>query len=268
MSKNLYIIPTPIGNLNDFTLRSIEVLKNVNYILCEDTKVTGKIKHHLELDAKLISLHKFNEASRVEEVKKILIDNDVALVSDAGTPTISDPGQLLIKELKNEIDINIIPLPGANAITTALSGSGLEFSSFTFVGFFEKEKNKIINKIYDHINSDAIVSYESPNRILKTLNFIKEEFGDIKVVVARELTKIYEEIINDKISNILNREYKGEIVLIIPTAQIEIKNEFETHIDKLIELGLSDRDVISYLTSTTDFKKNEIYEYLKNNKKV
>lgn len=261
--NKLYVIPTPIGNLSDFTLRSIEILKSVKYLLCEDTKVTGKIKQHLSLDVKMISLHKFNEASRVEEVKSLLLESDVALVSDAGTPTISDPGQLLINKLKKE-NVDIIPLPGANAITTALSGSGLEFSSFTFVGFFEKEKNKIINKIKEHLNSDVIVSYESPNRINKTLTFIKEEFGDIRVVVARELTKIYEEIINDTISNILSREYKGEIVLLIPTSEIEKVNELEVHVNKLVEVGLSDRSIIDYLTSTTEYKKNDIYEILKN----
>ncbi len=265
--NKLFVIPTPIGNLNDFTLRSIETLKNVKYLLCEDTKVTGKIKQHLSLDVKLISLHKFNEVSRIEEVKELLNESDVALVSDAGTPTISDPGQLLIKELKDN-GVEIIPLPGSNAITTALSGSGLEFSSFTFVGFFEKEKNKIINKINEHINSDVIVSYESPNRILKTLDYIKEEFGDIKVVIARELTKIYEEIIHENISTLLNREYKGEIVLLIPTIEMIKVSELSIHINKLVEVGLSDKSIIDYLTSTTEFKKNDIYNYLKNNKKV
>ncbi len=265
--NKLYVVPTPIGNLSDFTLRSIEILKSVNYILCEDTKVTGKLKQHLELDAKLISLHKFNEASRIDEVKNLLLDNDVVLVSDAGTPTISDPGQLLIKELKTE-GIDIIPLAGANAITTALSGSGLEFSSFTFIGFFDKEKNKIINKIKEHLNSDVIVSYESPNRINKTLNYIYEEFGNINVVVARELTKMYEEIVNDDISNIKDREYKGEIVLMIPTHQINLESPLSASVDKLIALGLTDKSIIDYLTSTTEYKKNDIYEYLKTNKKV
>ncbi len=262
MKNKLYVIPTPIGNLSDFTLRSIEVLKSVDYILCEDTKVTGKIKHHLDLNAKLISLHKFNEQSRVEEVKVILKESDVAIVSDAGTPTISDPGQILINELKKE-EVEIIPLPGANAITTALSGSGLLFDNFIFIGFFEKEKNKIVNKINKHINSDLIVAYESPNRILKTLSIIKEEFGDINLVVARELTKIYEEIINDKISNLEQRTYKGEIVLIIPTKEIVIEDELNVHVDKLLELGLDGKSIIEYLTSIKKFKKNDIYEFLK-----
>ncbi len=260
--NKLYVIPTPIGNLSDFTLRAIEVLQNVKYLLCEDTKVTGKIKQHLNLDVKMISLHKFNELSRVEEVKKILQDNDVAIVSDAGTPTISDPGQLLIKQLKKD-GIEIIPLPGPNAITTALSGSGLEFSNFNFIGFFEKEKNKIIEKINKHINSDVIIAYESPNRINKTLNYIFEEFGDIEISLARELTKIYEEIITCKISELKDNAFKGEIVLMIPTAELQIVEDLNKHVDKLLELNLSNKDIIDYLTSMNKFKKNKIYDYLK-----
>ncbi len=261
--NKLFIIPTPIGNLNDFTLRSIEILKKVKYILCEDTKVTGKIKSHLNLDAKLISLHKFNEHTRVHEVKKILMDNDIALVSDAGTPTISDPGQILIKELKKEGSVDIVPLPGSNAITTALSGSGLKFNSFTFVGFFDKEKNKIVASINKNLNSDVIVAYESPNRINKTLSIILEEFGDIEIVIARELTKMYEEFIENKISLLINKKYKGEIVLLIPTNGISIDDDFKPYIDNLIKFGLGDKDIIYYLTTVTKFKKNTIYNYIK-----
>ncbi|NQX83459.1 MAG: 16S rRNA (cytidine(1402)-2'-O)-methyltransferase [Mycoplasmataceae bacterium] len=259
--NKLYVIPTPIGNLNDLTLRSIKILKNVKYLLCENTKITGKIKKHLNLDLKLISLHKFNEISRINEIKLLLKESDVALVSDAGTPTISDPGQILIKELKN--DVEIIPLPGPNSITTALSGSGLEFSSFSFIGFLEKEENKIISKIKQHIYSEVIVAYESPNRINKTLSFILKNFGDIQVVIARELTKIYEEIVRDKISNLIKNTFKGEIVLLIPTKEINLIDDYKIHINKLIEVGLDDKSIIHYLTSTTKFKKNDIYNYLK-----
>ncbi len=260
----LYVIPTPIGNLSDFTLRSIDILKSVKFIFCENTKVTGKIKNHLKLDAKLISLHKFNEISRINEIKEILLTSNVAIVSDAGTPTISDPGQILIAKLKKE-GVEIIPLPGANAITTSLSGSGLNFSSFSFIGFLEKEKNKIINKITLHKNSDVIVAYESPNRIKKTLAFLLEEFGDINLVVARELTKVYEEIANKKISALLKKEYKGEIVLLIPTNEFNKEEKPSPHIKKLKSLGLSNKDIIDYLTNFQKFKKNEIYDLLKSN---
>lgn len=259
--NKLYVIATPIGNLKDLTLRSIEILKSVDYLLCEDTKVTGKIKNHLSLDVKMIQLHKFNEKSKIDEIKNLLLESDIALVSDAGTPTICDPGQLLIKELKNEVEI--IPIAGANAITMALSCSGLEFSNFTFIGFFEKEEQKIVAKINKHLNSDVIISYESPKRIKQTLNFIKDNFGDIQVVVARELTKIHEEILREKISELLEKDLRGEMVLLIPTKQIIKEEDFKIHVDKLLELGIQNQKIINYLTFTKNFKKNDIYNYLK-----
>ncbi len=259
----LFVIPTPIGNLEDFTLRSIRILKEVKFLLCEDTKVSGKIKKHLDLDVKMISLHKFNEKSRVEEVLTLLKENDVALVSDAGTPTISDPGQLLIEELKGKV--NIIPLPGPNAITTSLSASGLKFDSFSFIGFFDKEEAKIIKKIKKHQNSDVIVAYESPNRINKTLSYIYNNFGDVTIVVAREITKIYEEIVKDNVSNLFNKEFRGEIVLIIETKDIKKEDPLRKHIESLREEGMTDKSIINYLTKNTSFKKNDIYNFLKNN---
>lgn len=259
--NKLFVIPTPIGNLDDFTLRAISELKRIKFLLCEDTKVSGKIKKHLDLDTKMISLHKFNEKSRVQEVLKLLEDGDVALISDAGTPTISDPGQLLISEIKDKVCV--VPLPGANAITTSLSASGLVFDSFSFVGFFDKEENKIVKKIKDNLNSDIIVSYESPNRINKTLSVIYKNFGDITVVVAREITKMYEEIIKDKVSNLLERSFKGEIVLLIDTSKIEKKLPFVKHIEVLKEAGMDDKSIINYLTKTLGYKKNDIYNFLK-----
>lgn len=259
--NKLYIVPTPIGNLKDLTERSIEVLRSVNVILCEDTKVTGKLKSHLSLEAKLISLHKFNESSRVNEVMSLLEQGDVALVSDAGTPTISDPGQLLVKELFGKYDI--VPLPGANAITTALSGSGIEFKEFTFVGFLDKTEKKITDVINKHLDSDVIVAYESPNRIKQTLKVLLDNYGDIEVVVARELTKIYEEFCKDSLSNLLDREYKGEIVLMIPTVGLNKEEDISIYIEPLLKEGLTDKSIVNYLTSTTTLKKNDIYDYLK-----
>lgn len=259
--NKLYVVPTPIGNLGDFTLRSIEVLKSVKVILCEDTKVTGKIKSHLGLDAKLISLHKFNEASRIKEVRQLLEEGDIALVSDAGTPTISDPGQLLIKELKE--DVEVIPLPGANAITTALSASGFVFDSFTFVGFLDKTEKKIIDVLEKHIDSDLIVAYESPNRITKTLAIIAEHYGDIEVVIARELSKIYEEVIKGNISSLISKEYKGEIVLVINSKELVKEIDLAEYIEPLLKQGMSDKSIIDYLTSTTKLRKNDIYNFLK-----
>ncbi len=258
----LYVVPTPIGNLSDLTLRSIDILNSVEVILCEDTKVTGKIKKHLSLSAKLISLHKFNEISRIKEVTSLLEKHDVALVSDAGTPTISDPGQILVKEVSNKFEV--IALPGANAITTALSGSGLEFSSFTFIGFLEKSEKRIIEEVSKHLDSDVIIAYESPNRIVKTLEFLLNAFGDFKISIARELTKVYEENIHDNLSILLEKEYKGEIVLLIPTKELQIKKDISIYIEPLLKQGMSNKGIVSYLTETSDLKKNDIYDYLKN----
>lgn len=259
--NKLYVVPTPIGNLGDLTQRSIEILKSVEIILCEDTKVTGKLKSHLKLDAKLISLHKFNELSRVKEVMSLLDKGDVALVSDAGTPTISDPGQLLVKELIGKYDI--VPLPGANAITTALSGSGLEFKEFTFIGFLERTEKKIIDTINRHLEADVIVAYESPNRIKQTLSILLSNYGDIEVVVARELTKLYEEFCKGTITNLLEREYKGEIVLLISTNELNKKEDISIYIEPLLKEGFTDKSIVNYLTSITKLKKNDIYDYLK-----
>lgn len=260
--SNLYIVPTPIGNLKDLTDRSKEVLNLVNIIFCEDTKITGKIKSYLGLEAKLISLHKFNEYSRVNEVLKILEKEDVALVSDAGTPTISDPGQLLVKEVMKEH--KVIPLAGANAITTALSGSGLEFKNFTFVGFLDKTEKKIIDLLDKHLNSDVILAYESPNRIKQTLAILADNYGDIEVVIARELTKMYEEFSKGPISELILKEHRGEIVLLIPTIGLSKEIDLSSYIEPLIIQGMTDKSIVNYLISTTNLKKNDIYEYLKN----
>lgn len=266
MSKTLYVVPTPIGNLKDITYRGKEILQQAVVILCEDTKVTGKLKQEYNSEAKLISLHKFNEASRVKEVISLLEDEQeglIALVSDAGTPTISDPGQLLIKELK-EAGYDICPVPGANAITTALSGSGLEFSSFSFVGFLDKTEKKIIDLLEKHINNDVIVAYESPNRIKQTLAILADNYGDIEVVIARELTKMYEEIVKGTISELMVKEYKGEIVLLIPTIGLRKELDLSSYIDPLLIQGMTDKSIVNYLSETTTLKKNDIYEYLKN----
>ncbi len=261
--KSFYVVPTPIGNLDDLTFRAKAVLEAVDIIFCEDTLHSTKLVRKYNKKAKLISLHKFNELSRIEEILKLLETNDIALISDAGTPTINDPGQLLIKELVSK-EIKIIPLPGANAITTAISGSGLEFASFTFIGFFPRKENQLKEIIYKHLNVDLIVGYESPNRINKTLEILFTTFGDLEVCLARELTKLHEEILTTKISLLKEKTFKGEIVLLIPTSQIMIE---ETTLEDLIKIyqqeNLSNKAIVNIISKTTKFKKNQIYERLK-----
>ncbi len=262
--NKIYVVPTPIGNMDDFTIRSLNILKQVDYILCENINVSLKLKSFFNLKAKFIAINKFNEKSKINDIKEILKKSDIAIISDAGTPTISDPGQYLISELKKN-NVQVIPLPGANAITTAISGSGIKFKSFTFLGFLDRTENLIIKSIKQNLNSDLIIAYESPNRINKTLSYIEKNFGNIEIVLARELTKIYEEIIFDNISNLLKRDYKGEIVLLIPTSNIIINNidDLDLNIKKLLEEGLNSKSILNYLSFSTEYKKNQIYERLK-----
>ena len=259
--NNIYIVPTPIGNIDDISKRSIEVLRSVEVVYCEDTRHTKNLLSKYKIEAKLKSLHKFNETEKVSSLFKDLETGSVAIVSDAGTPTISDPGQIIVQKAKAK-GIRVIPLPGPNAVTTMLSASGLSFKSFTFVGFLEKKESKIVSEINKH-KSDVIIFYESSKRINKTLRVIYENFGDIETVIARELTKIHEEILKDKISNLMNREYRGEIVVAIKPEQKENRNELKKIIELLKEEGLPDRTISNVITKTTSFKKNDVYEYLK-----
>ena len=260
--NNLYVVATPIGNIEDLSKRAIKTLETCPTILCEDTKHSGLLLSKLGIKSKLISLHKHNESNKKEWILEILKEGDVALISDAGTPTISDPGQELISFLK-ENGVNVIPIPGPSAVITALSASGLSFKTFTFVGFLEKTEKKIIDTIKDNSHSDISIYYESPNRINKTLKFILDNFGDIEVVVARELTKMYEEIIKDKVSNLVEKEFKGEIVLIVSNKQIIKETKLATIIKSLKKEGLTDRSIINVIKELEGFNKNEAYSILK-----
>jgi 16S rRNA (cytidine1402-2'-O)-methyltransferase len=226
---NLYIVATPIGNLQDITLRAVEVLGNADLIISEDTRKTGLLLNELEKrynfkkKANLLSYYEQNEKERIPEVISVLKDDlNVALVSDAGTPTISDPGFKLVREcIENQI--KVISVPGASSVISALVSSGLPTDKFTFLGFLPKKEGhrlKLLNDVLrsnDYIKSTQIL-FVPPHGLLKTLEELKTVFGDREVVVARELTKIHEEIKKDKISNLLSyyqkKGVKGEIVLL------------------------------------------------------
>lgn len=217
--NNLYIVATPIGNLQDITSRAILTLNKVEAVLCEDTRETKKLFERYEIKKKLlIPLNEFNEESLLPEVFELLKKIDVALVSDAGTPLISDPGFRLVREARRR-NINVIPIPGPSALISALSASGLPTDKFIFVGFLPKARGKAksLLELTRNLESTVII-YESPYRLLKTLTLIKETFGDITVTIARELTKVYEEIISDSCSNLIGKYSKkapkGEFVLL------------------------------------------------------
>jgi len=217
--STLYIVPTPIGNLKDITLRSLEVLRKVEYIACEDTRRTRILLEHYDIKGKkLISYYHPKEKEKAKSILKLLKEGkDVALVSDAGTPLISDPGFLLVARCIEE-GINVEALPGPTALITALTASGLPTDRFVFMGFPPKKKTR---KFWESIKSCkdfTIIVYESPERINKTLQAIKEYFNDPDTVIARELTKINEEFLRGKASTLLkeleNTKLKGEIVVL------------------------------------------------------
>ncbi len=219
MSK-LYIVPTPIGNLEDITLRAIRILKEVDLILAEDTRVSSKLLKHFEISTKMSSHHKFNEHKSADRiVDKIYSGLSVAIISDAGTPGISDPGFLLIREcLKKNIEIE--SLPGATAIIPALLNSGFPTDRFHFEGFFPVKKGRKSRLEYLSKLTSTIVIYESPYRLVKTLEQLSEHLGqERKASVSREITKMYEENTRDSLSGLIqvfkDKKIKGEIVIVV-----------------------------------------------------
>lgn len=218
---SLFVVATPIGNLNDVTLRAIEVLKTVDTVVCEDTRVTSTLLNKYGIKKPLVVLNEFNEEQQTYNVLKLLENENVALISDAGTPLISDPGFRLIKSARQK-GVKVVPIPGASAIIAALSVVGLPTDKFAFLGFLPKSKSKStqILKPFKTIGI-TIVLYESPHRIVKTLEAIYEVFGDIQISFARELTKIHEEIVSDTISSLIKlyetSKPKGEFVILFST---------------------------------------------------
>ena len=218
---SLFVIATPIGNLEDITYRAVSTLKNVDYIVCEDTRVSRKLLNKYDINSNLISCNEHNELKKINSIKKILLDgNDVALICDAGTPTISDPGYRIISDIRKEnSNISIYSIPGACAAISSLSISGLPPDKFTFIGFLPKKKgrNKKINDLKNL--SGSLIIYESPHRVYKTLEDIYNALGNRIVFIAREMTKLYEESFYLDLKTIFEREVilmdKGEYVIVI-----------------------------------------------------
>ncbi len=216
----LYIVPTPIGNLKDITLRALEVLREVKYIACEDTRRTLILLNHYDIKGKkLISYYEPKEEKQIPKILKILEKEDVALVTDAGTPSISDPGYRLIRRCIEE-GIEIEVLPGPSSVITALVGSGLPPDRFLFVGFPPKKGTKGFFEELKKCEDTTVIAFENPNRVLKTLKIISEVFGeDIKTCIARELTKVHEEYIRGTIKEVIEEiesrgSLKGEVIIL------------------------------------------------------
>ncbi len=269
MTKNIqfYIVPTPIGNLGDMTFRAVEVLKNVDIIACEDSRNTQKLLNHFEIKTKLISYHKFNERERVNMFLNLLSEGKkIALVSDAGMPMICDPGSVLIEELRKN-NINISALAGASALTTFLAQVPRNGEDFSFTGFLPKTEGQIFALLQKFAHTN-LVFYESPNRLLKTLDYIKKFNPESKIAVGRELTKIFEEVVIENVENVIeyfkNNTLKGEIVAMIykqesaEVAQTEILEK----INKLKKRNFGAKDISTILADLYGLNKNEIYKMI------
>ena len=220
MPGTLYIVATPIGNLEDLTFRALRILKEVDVILAEDTRVSLKLLSHYDIDTHILSYHQHSSEEKKIEILKLLLDGkNLALITDAGTPGISDPGNELIDFIfKNAPDIKIVPIPGASAITTTLSVSGFKTDKFVFIGFLPKKKRiKLFNWLKSGATSFAF--YESPKRIVKSLQVLEENFGsDTHIFIARELTKMYETLYRGTIREVeemIKEGVKGEIVVVV-----------------------------------------------------
>jgi 16S rRNA (cytidine1402-2'-O)-methyltransferase len=276
VKNGLYIIATPIGNLSDITLRALEVLKKSDYILCEDTRISKNLLSRYEINSKLISNHKFNEKKNLSKIIAILkSDCVVSLISDAGTPSVSDPGAILVNEcLINKIDI--FPIPGASAVSTAVSISGFNEKYF-FYGFFPEKNNKLKEDFEKLSNLDScIVFFISPRKFNKSVKDIKNHFSDRKILICREMTKFYEEYVRADINDLepFQSDPKGELTIVISEKNKEknssiILNESDKkNIQKMIK-KLSIKDITDLISQNSNVPKKEIYNYclkLKNEK--
>jgi 16S rRNA (cytidine1402-2'-O)-methyltransferase len=276
VSGRLYVVPTPIGNLKDITLRALEVLENVDLVAAEDTRQSLKLLNHFNIKKPLVSYHKFNENEKSENIIEILKEGkNVALVSDAGTPGISDPGSVIVKKCIEE-GIEFDVLTGATAVTTALVYSGLDTTKFLFRGFLpreNKDRKSIIEDLKDR--EETLIFYEAPHRLIKTLEFLYENLGDRQIAICRELTKIHEEIIRRNLSEAIeyyrNKEPRGEYVLVVQGKSREEKRKeeeevwrkltIEEHIKKYMNEGISKKDAIKKVAKDRNIAKSEVYKY-------
>ena len=264
----LYIVATPIGNLEDITLRAIHVLKSVDLIAAEDTRHTLKLLNHLEISKPFISYHRHNEEIKTDIlIEKLLEGQDIALVSDAGTPGICDPGEVIIRKCIDE-GIDVIPIPGSCAMINALIASGIDTKEFVFLGFLPLNKKLRKEKLNEIKKSEkTIILYEAPHKLMATLNDLKEILEDRNMALARELTKIHEEFIRGNSKEIADKaeNLKGEMVLIIEgNKKINKKDNFEEltleeHYKLYESQGLEKKEIIKKIAKDRGVSKNEIY---------
>ena len=272
MAGKLYVCPTPIGNLDDITYRTIKVLNSVDIIAAEDTRHSIKLLNHLEISKPLTSYHEHNKYEKGENIIQILESGkDVAIITDAGMPGISDPGEELIHScIENNIDVEV--LPGASAFVVALVGSGLSTRRFHFEGFLDRDKKKKKKRLSEISDIDvSMIIYESPHRLKETLKLMLEEFGNRKISICRELTKKYEEYIRTDLESIIDyydkNQPKGEYILIIEGSKEEkkVENDYSSltereYVIELINSGMTKKDAIKTVSKERKLKKDIVYK--------
>ena len=268
IKKGLYIIPTPIGNLGDITYRAIEILKKSDFILCEDTRISRKLMEKFEVESKLLPNHKFNEKKNLSQIiNHLRNDKIISLISDAGTPGISDPGAILVRECVKE-KINIFPLPGPSAVSTAVSISGFSEKYF-FYGFFPTKTKDIKNdlKFLSQLDS-CIVFFISSKKINKAIPFIKNSFSERDILICREMTKFYEEYLRFKVDDLklFDENLKGELTLVISEKK-KIKkgslllSESDKNSIRKMTKKLSIKEIVNLISRNNGISKKEIYNF-------
>ncbi len=265
LNFGLYIVSTPIGNLSDITLRAIDVLKNSECILCEDTRISKRLLDKYNIKSKLISNHKFNEKKNLNKIMEILNSQKIiSIVSDAGTPTISDPGKILVNECIKK-KINIYPIPGPSAVSAAVSISGFSEKYF-FYGFFPEKKTNLLKDLKKLSNiNESIVFFISPNKINNSIEYIKNFFSGRKILICREMTKFFEEYIRTNIDDLkpFQKIPKGELTLVISennNDSITLSEIDKKRIKRMIN-NSSVKDIVDLLTEEKKISKKEVYNY-------
>jgi len=271
-SASLYLIPTPIGNLEDITIRSLNTLKTVDVILCEDTRDTGLLLKNYDIKKRLISCHEYNEREIIDSVVTLLKDGkNIGLVTDQGTPIISDPGYIVARGVI-DAGFNVISLPGATAFVPALTVSGLEPSPFLFYGFLNPKSSKQKKELIDLKNVKcSMIFYESVHRIKETLENMLEVFGDRRICICREISKIHEEVSRGKIADLLEfvDSMKGEFVIVVEGDKTVIDYsglDIIDHVKMYCDDGMSEKDAIKLVAKERNVAKSIVYSEYHNRK--
>ena len=267
-TPTLYLVPTPIGNLDDFTFRGVEILKKVDVIFSEDTRVTLNLLNHFNIKKHLVASHKFNEEKSSAKLLSYLNEGkNVALVTDRGTPLLSDPGNICVKKV--EMGYNVVSLPGATAAIPALTSSSIDSSRFLFYGFLNSKQSKRIKEL--ELLKDVkytIIFYEAPHRIIDTLNDMKQVFKNRYISISREISKKYEEIYRGTIEEVIKElnEPKGEFVIVVSGNDEEVSYDdlsIQDHVDMYVRDGYTLKDAIKKVAKDRNVAKNEIYREVK-----